>query len=99
MDSFPGQLEGQQDSRRVQSALPLSFTNLACQLGFITSSTLSPLPSFVPAANKEDFATSGREARVVDVGKGSLLVQGMDAVFASHGVGARAQRRKPARDF
>lgn len=48
---FPGELEGQKDFRLVLSALPLSFTNLACQCGFITSSKLSPLPSFGPAAN------------------------------------------------
>lgn len=44
----------------VLSALPSSFTNLACQCGFITSSKLSPLPSFGPAANKEVFTTAGR---------------------------------------
>lgn len=72
VDPFTGQLEGQQDSRLEQSPLPLSFTNLACQLGFITSSKLSPLPSFVPAANKEVFATIGRWARPVDLGRWCL---------------------------
>lgn len=57
---FPGELEWQKDFRLVLSALPLSFTNLACQCGFITSSKLSPLPSFGPAANKEVFTTAGR---------------------------------------
>lgn len=98
---FPGELEGQKDFRLVLSALPLSFTNLACQCGFITSSKLSPLPSFGPAANKEFFTSAGRWVRAADVGGRCRSVQGMDAVFASHGVGAKGlwaggQRRKLA---
>lgn len=85
---FPGELEGQQDFRLVLSALPLSFTNRACQCGFITSSKLSLLPSFGPAANKEVFTTVGRGVRAADVGGRCPSVQGMDAVFASPGVGA-----------
>lgn len=84
----PGELEGPQDFSLVPSALPLSFTNLACQCGFITSSKLSPFPSFGPAANEEVFTTAGRWVRATGVGGQCRSVQGMDAMFASHGVGA-----------
>lgn len=47
------------------STLPLPFTDPACQLGFPTLSKLSPLHSFVAAADKKVSATTGAEPELL----------------------------------